>query len=104
MIAKGENNAGMESLCYWANVTDTWTNDVRNNTLPTEKATSLTDTITLPPYLVPSKSMYSPDYCESSWAFAVTEMISDRLYRSSKGMTLRTFSVQALLNCGVGSC
>jgi len=31
-------------------------------------------------------------------------MLSDRIYKSSKGKVLRQFSIQSLLNCGVGSC
>ena len=61
-------------------------------------------TVALPNYLGPSKSMLSPDYCDSSWAFSITHMLTDRLLKASKGTSLRTFSVQALLNCGVGTC
>lgn len=33
-LLKGVNNLGIENLCYWATVVDTWTNDVRNQTVP----------------------------------------------------------------------
>ena len=33
-IARGVNNLGIESLCYAAKPVDTWTRDIRNNTLP----------------------------------------------------------------------
>ena len=33
-IVRGVNNLGVESLCYAAKPVDTWTRDIRNNTLP----------------------------------------------------------------------
>ena len=51
-----------------------------------------------------SRSELTPHYCDISWAFSVTQMLSDRLYKSSKGKIIRQFSIQSLLNCGVGSC
>lgn len=33
-ISKGKNTLGIETRCYWASVRDTWTNDIRNKTLP----------------------------------------------------------------------
>ena len=33
-IIKGFNNLGLENLCYWGSPIDTWTTDMRNETVP----------------------------------------------------------------------
>lgn len=33
-IVRGNNNLGIESICYGAQPVDTWTKDIRNETLP----------------------------------------------------------------------
>jgi hypothetical protein len=48
--------------------------------------------------------MLSPNYCDASWAFSITHMLSDIHLRRTNGLSHRGFSVQALLNCGVGTC
>lgn len=55
-------------------------------------------------HLTASLSQLTPDYCDASWAFAVIHALSDAELMRSKSKTVRSFSVQALLNCGVGSC
>lgn len=55
-------------------------------------------------FLVPSRSSANINSCQSSWAFAVTSMLADRNYKQNKGKGYITLSVQALLNCGVGTC
>lgn len=106
-ILRGVNNLGIESLCYWSSFISTWVNDQRNNTLPgdtVEISDYKAEPLPLPKWLSPSKSIHSPNHCDASWAFAITHMLSDRNYKASKGISLRSFSVQALINCGVGTC
>ena len=62
------------------------------------------ENLNLPKYLTSSKSLLTPNHCNSSWGLAITQMMSDRLYKRSKGLTLKGFSLQALLNCGAGTC
>ena len=50
------------------------------------------------------QSALTPKFCSASWAFSITQMLRDRIYRKTKGKTEVDFSVQALLNCGLGSC
>ncbi len=33
-ILRGSNNLGIQQRCHWAGVSDTWTQDIRNQTLP----------------------------------------------------------------------
>lgn len=33
-IEKGKNFLGIESQCFWGNPLDTWTDDIRNKTMP----------------------------------------------------------------------
>jgi len=33
-VIKGKNNLGIESICYGAQPVDTWSKDIRNETLP----------------------------------------------------------------------
>ena len=54
--------------------------------------------------LTPSLSQLTPNYCDVSWAFAVVHALADAELARSKGKSVRSFSVQALLNCGVGTC
>jgi len=54
--------------------------------------------------LTPSLSQLTPNYCDASWAFAVIHALADSELARSKGISVRSFSVQALLNCGVGTC
>jgi cathepsin X len=50
------------------------------------------------------KNMHTPQYCEASWAFAVTSAISDRMSIARKGAWPRPhLSPQVLLNC-VADC
>ena len=46
----------------------------------------------------------TPSYCQSSWAFSLVQMLKDRTNLKTKGKLNVDFSVQALLNCGLGSC
>lgn len=46
----------------------------------------------------------TPNYCEASWAFSVVQAIADSTLIRSNGQISKSFSVQALLNCGVGNC
>jgi hypothetical protein len=54
--------------------------------------------------LSPSLSQLTPSYCDASWAFAVIHALADAELARSKGLAVRSFSVQALLNCWVGTC
>jgi hypothetical protein len=88
-------------------LTDTWTNDVRNQTIPASNNNifvSLKITYTIPAYLTSLKSTLTPKHCESSWAFSIVQLFRDRVYRQSKGKLNVDFSAQALINCGLGSC
>ena len=51
-----------------------------------------------------SKSYLTPDYCKTNWAFTVIQMLADRQQQHTNGTKPMFLSVQALLNCGVGSC
>ena len=107
-IAKGTNNLGIENLCYWGTLINTWTNDVRNRTIPasSEPTNKLSTKINypLPPFLTSSKSVLTPRYCESSWAFSVIQMLRDRIHKTTKGRLNVDLSAQSLLNCGLGQC
>ena len=113
-LLKGVNNLGIENLCYWGNVVDTWTNDVRNQTVPSSNQesfqhnniflTSSKINYTIPNYLTSLKSTLTPKHCESSWAFSIVQMFRDRIYLRTKGKMNVDFSVQALINCGLGHC
>lgn len=46
----------------------------------------------------------TPNYCDSSWAFSVVQALADATSIKSNGQISKLFSVQALLNCGVGNC
>lgn len=56
------------------------------------------------PLLTASLSQLTPNYCDASWAFAVVHALADAELIRSQYQVVRSFSVQALLNCGVGSC
>lgn len=58
----------------------------------------------LPKYLTPSTSSVTPNYCDSSWAFAVAQAIADSASIKSNGLVVKFLSAQVLLNCGVGTC
>ena len=107
-IIRGSNNLGLESLCYGATPIDTWTMDIRNDTLPSSPVFSFKSTIGQPLplnlFLTASQSQLTPNYCDASWAFAVVHALSDAELVKSKGLSVRSFSVQAMLNCGVGTC
>jgi len=53
---------------------------------------------------MPTISQLTPNYCDASWAFAIVSALGDTLLIKSQGLMLKSFSVQALLNCGVGTC
>ncbi len=107
-ILRGENNLGIENLCFFGVPSDTWTNDIRNKTLP-NAALQLQPTVTaeplnLPKYLSPSHSHMTPNYCDASWAFSVLQALADATLIKSNGQISKLFSAQVLLNCGVGTC
>ena len=78
-IERGKNVYGIESMCSWANPLDTWTNDVRNKTVPSNAASTLAPVhYELPQFLTSSRSSVTPHDCISSWAFATLAMIADR--------------------------
>ena len=54
--------------------------------------------------MTPSKSYLTPNYCKTNWAFTVLQMLADRQQQKTNGTKPIFLSVQALLNCGVGSC
>ena len=54
--------------------------------------------------LTASLNQLTPNYCDASWAFAVVHALADSQLVKSKGLSVLSFSVQALLNCGVGTC
>lgn len=55
-------------------------------------------------YLTPSLSSFTQNYCDVSWAFSIVQAIADAQFIKTNGQVLKSFSVQALLNCGVGTC
>lgn len=86
---------------------DTWTQDIRNKTFPSQPLTiepHAAEPLNLPKFLTPSTSHITPNYCDASWAFAVVQAMSDSAYIRSNGQISKSFSVQTLLNCGVGTC
>lgn len=104
---RGSNNLAIETLCYFGNPIDTWTADIRNKTVPNgvlSIESQVSESITLPKYLTPSTSSITPNYCDSSWAFAVTQAIADSASIKSNGVVIKFLSPQVLLNCGVGTC
>lgn len=103
-IVRGENNLGIETLCHWASFKDTWTKDIRNDTVGSSLESSQVETIPISNVLTPTISMYTPNYCDASWAFAVLQAIADGQLVKSSGLIAKSLSVQALLNCGVGNC
>lgn len=106
-IARGNNNLAIENLCYFGVPADTWTQDIRNKTLPSQSFSfepNAAEPLNLPKFLTPSTSHITPNYCDASWAFAVVQAMSDSAYIRSNGQISKSFSVQALLNCGVGTC
>ena len=125
-ILRGSNVLGIESKCYYSSLVDTWTNDLRNKTLPathpiaaklaplfktaphlkTEPEATLISSFTydLPNYLTTSKSSLTPNSCNTAWAFSVIQMIADRYSMQSGRKSPIFLSVQALLNCGAGGC
>jgi len=80
--------------------------DLRNDTLPSNQQSTLRvgQPLPLALSLTASQSQLTPNYCDASWAFAVVHALADSEYAKSKGQSVRSFSVQALLNCGVGTC
>ena len=58
----------------------------------------------MPGSLAPSRGSSNINSCDSSWAFAVVNMLTDRYYNANKGLKYVMLSVQNLLNCGVGTC
>lgn len=113
-IVRGENNLGIENLCYFGVPQDTWTQDIRNKTLPSSSALELNEVgpmdlptaepLNLPKFLTASSSHITPNYCDASWAFAVVQAMADSAYIRSSGQISKHFSAQVLLNCGVGTC
>lgn len=95
----------------WAALTDTWTNDVRNKTLPGGSQIK-TKPLSIPSsysynignFLAPSMSYLTPNSCKTAWAFSVIQMLADRQNKNSNGTRPIKLSVQALLNCGIGTC
>lgn len=78
-ISRGNNNLGIESLCYGATPVDTWTSDLRNDTLPSSSPHSVRVGQPLPQNLLltASHSQLTPNYCDASWAFAITHALAD---------------------------
>lgn len=104
---RGENNLGIETICHFGNLLDTWTQDIRNKTLPSSPSlyeAVEAEPLNLPKFLTPTLSAMTPNYCDASWAFSVVQAIADSTLIRSNGQISKSFSVQALLNCGVGNC
>ena len=90
-IIRGKDALNIESFCTYAHVKDTWSGQKD-------------DKIHLPFAVSAAQSQLTPNYCKSSWAFAVLQTVSDLEFIKSNGQALHSFSVQSLLNCGIGSC
>lgn len=103
-VERGKNLLGIEGRCYWANFIDTWTDDIRNKTVPNELFLTPKISYSIPKYLIPSRNYQTPSSCESSGAFSIIQMIGDRQSILSQGKSVVLLSAQALLNCGVGKC
>ena len=81
-VSRGKNNLGLESLCYSAKPINTWSKDIRNNTLPSASKLNTFvenkgDPLPLSLKLTPSLSQLTPNYCDASWAFAVIHALAD---------------------------
>jgi cathepsin X len=109
----------IETECSFAVPKDTWTNDIRNKTPPTIGSATLinyepSNSVHLPSasfdwrtpvnYLTSDRGDNTPSLCSSSWAFAVTTVMSDKIKIKTKGKSNIQISPQVLLNCGVGTC
>ena len=82
---------------------DTWSKDLRNGTFG-EIIFKPSEPLPITTALTPSQNQLNPNYCDASWAFAVVHALADAELARSGGKVVRSLSVQALLNCGVGNC
>jgi len=124
-IIRGTNNLGIEKSCWWAVPRDTWTHNVRNTSNNSFPHVQDNDSKNVIDKRFLRKEMKYPESwdwrnisgmnylswtrnqknCSSGWAEATTSALADRINiaRNSTFPPL-ALSVQALINCGVGSC
>ena len=113
-VQRGQNYLGIELSCHYGNITDSPDPDTDylfNNNAHT------TDKVGVPTswdwrnynginYLGENRNSNSPNFCDASWAFSATSVITDRMNIMRNNAFPRiSLSPQVLINCKAGgSC
>jgi len=105
-ILRGVNYLGIEASCFAAKLKSVTSQTINTNKNEgnAEVEATLKEPFPINKPLTPSQNQLNPNYCDASWAFAVLHSLADSELARSNGTKVRSFSAQALLNCGVGTC